>query len=277
MKNLLVFSIDNKYVEPFIVAIKSFSLTHDVNKYTVGLLYSNISFRNIKKIESFFYSIDLKIEIIKIEDVFTGFEIKYHFNSVIFYRFLIPEVFKNYEKSIYIDSDMVFLGNIDLLFEIDLEGYIVGAVSRGNKFDVPLHMKHVTSTYFASGLLLINHKNFKCEKIYEKCIYFLKNFNYEMPDQDALNYAIKDKCVYWISSDFGVLTHQENFNKDELDDVNILQFSGGQKPWHCGNEHPCRDIYLEIWSKTPLYNYRFLFKDYSFRKLKEIKKRIYNV
>jgi len=276
MKNLLVFSIDDNYVEPFIVAIKSFSLKHDVNKYTVGLLYNRISRKNIDKIEIFFGSIGLEVELIKIKDIFINFKTGYHFNSVIFYRLLIPEVFHHHEKSIYIDSDMIFLGNIDLLFEIDLKDYVIGAVSRGDKFDIPLHMKHVTNTYFASSLLLINHNNFKYKQIYKKCIYFLKNFNYEMPDQDALNYAIADEYIYWIASNFGVLTHQEGFDKKKLDGVNILQFSGKQKPWQYGNEHPCREMYLEIWSKTPLYNRRFIFKDYTFRKLKAIKKRIYN-
>ena len=34
MKKLLVFTIDDKYVDPFIVAIKSLSMTNNINNFT---------------------------------------------------------------------------------------------------------------------------------------------------------------------------------------------------------------------------------------------------
>lgn len=277
MKNLIVFSIDDKYIEPFIVAIKSFSLYHEVEKYTIGLIYHKLSKKNIDRISDFSKSINIEINLEKIEDIFVKYKTGYHFNSVIFYRLLIPKIFSKYNKSIYLDSDIIFLGNIDYLFELNIDGYVVGVVERKDRYDIPKHMRSYTDTYFASGLLLLNHQEFSNKKIYEKSIYFLENYNYEMPDQDALNFAISDDWIYWLPYEYGVLTHESSFNRSKLDQVKILQFCGSQKPWHYGNTHICKDIYLEIWSKTPLYNRRFLIIDNFIVILKSIKKRLNNV
>ncbi len=274
MKNLVVFSIDDKYVDPFIVAIKSFSYYHESKNYIIGLIHSNLSKKNISKIKSFFKGLCLELDIKKIKDTFTKYKTDYHFNSVIFYRLLIPELFNTYKQSLYLDSDMIFLGNIDALFDRKSKEFTLGVVSRGDKYDVPQRMQSYTNTYFASGLLLINHHSFSKNKVFEKCIYFLENFSYEMPDQDALNYAVQDKNIHWIPNEYGVLTHQADFDKSNLNSAKILQFCGSQKPWKYGNNHPCKEMYLEIRSQTPFSSINFIVRDYIVIKLKSIKHRV---
>ena len=147
MKNLIVFSIDDKYVDPFIVAIKSFTYYHKSKDYIIGLIHSNLSKKNIVRIKSFFKGLHLELDIKKIKDTFTKYKTDYHFNSVIFYRLLIPELFKTYKQSLYLDSDMIFLGNIDALFDRKSKEFTLGVVSRGDKHDVPQRMQLYTSTY----------------------------------------------------------------------------------------------------------------------------------
>ena len=48
-KKLIVFTIDENYIEPFIVAIESFVEHHDMSNYGICLIHSDISDKKIKK------------------------------------------------------------------------------------------------------------------------------------------------------------------------------------------------------------------------------------
>ena len=43
------------------------------------------------------------------------------FTLTIFFRLFIPEMFKEYDKCIYLDSDIVVPGDISKLYNVDLE------------------------------------------------------------------------------------------------------------------------------------------------------------
>jgi len=50
-------------------------------------------------------------------------------NEVTYYRFAIPEVLHNVEKVLFIDADMIAMGDISLLWSIDMMDSIVAVVS----------------------------------------------------------------------------------------------------------------------------------------------------
>lgn len=257
MKRLIAFTIDENYLEPFIVAIQSFVEHHNVNDYELALVYSNISEKNIIKIKQYMQSKKISFRHIQIEDKFTNIKVNYHFNSVIFYRLLIPEIFNDYEKILYIDSDIIFLDKIDELFKIELGNNILAAIPKHDYFLIPEYLKNKTKTYFASGLLLINTQKFLDAKIYEKCLDFLENEKYEMPDQDALNATVDS----WLELDlcYGVETAFLEKNDIDLDNkINkpkIIQFSGSSKPWHFRNDHPYKKLYWKYLKMTPFQRY----------------------
>lgn len=257
MKNLIVFTIDENYLEPFIVAIESFSNFHNVEKYEIALVYSEISKENIEKIRSYFESKKISLVVERIDDPFKSISVGYHFNSVIFYRLLLPSIFNNYEKLLYLDSDILFSGNIDKLFDISLENKILAAIPKHEYAGVPVYLQHKINTYFASGLLLINIKEFNQFAIFDKCICFLSNEKYEMPDQDALN-AVVDE---WLELDleYGVETFFLEKNSEKLNRIiknpKIIQFSGSSKPWHFRNVHPYKQLYWSYLKKTPFKRY----------------------
>jgi lipopolysaccharide biosynthesis glycosyltransferase len=257
MKNLIAFTIDENYLEPFMVAIQSFIAHHDVNQYEIALVHSNISKKNIQKIKTYMQSYNIYFKEVYIEDEFKTIKVGYHFNSVIFYRLLLPKIFREYKKILYIDSDILFLKNIDELFKIDLNENILAAIPKHEHFLIPTYLQHKTKDYFASGLLLINTQKFIDNKIYEKCLKFLKNEKYEMPDQDALNATVNQ----WIQLDleYGVETAFLEKNDNELSqriqNPRIIQFSGSSKPWHFRNNHPYKNLYWKYLKMTPFKRY----------------------
>lgn len=195
--------------------------------------------------------------IVKIDDIFKDIEVGYHFNSVIFYRLLLPSIFDKYKKLLYLDSDILFTGNIDELFDIDLDSNILSAIPKHEYFDIPEHVQDKTIKYFASGLLLINVDEFIKSEVYKKCLEFLKNEKYEMPDQDALNSVVSE----WLELDlnYGVETaFLETGNpklQEKIQNPKIIQFSGTSKPWHFRNRHPYKALYWKYLRMTPFKRY----------------------
>ncbi len=256
-KNTIVFTIDENYIEPFIVATQSFMSFHDNSKYTFVLLHSNLKKYHTDKIEKYFYLNNLELIIKKIDDIFTDIVVGYHFNSVIFYRLLIPSLFPKHEKILYIDSDIVFTDTIDDIFKVDLKNNILAAIPKHQFFEIPNHMKSKNQKYFASGLLLINTAEFIKYEIDKKCLNFLKNEKYDMPDQDALN-TVVDK---WLELDlnYGVetafLESRDLSLKEKIKYPKVIQFSGLSKPWHFRNKHPYKKLYWKYLRMTPFKRY----------------------
>ncbi len=91
------------------------------------------------------------------------------------------------EKVIYLDSDIMFNGNIKELFDIDIANYELGVVKdRYGKW-------FISPKYFNSGVLLMNMKKIKESNLFEKVrnICFSKKMMF--PDQSALNKCCKQK------------------------------------------------------------------------------------
>lgn len=255
-KKLIVFTIDENYIKPFIVALESFFLFNSKIEYEIGLIYSSIKKESLLKIKKYANYKGVKIITYLIDDIFKDFQTGYHFNSVVFYRLLIPKIFQDYKKVLYIDADVLFLGNIEDLFNIDIRNNILAAIPT-TILGIPEHMKHYTDKYFASGLLLFNIQRYNEENILEKAVCFLGKSKYVMPDQDALNAVVED----WSEIDlkFGVETAflESNLSKISKDISNpiIIQFSGASKPWHFRNRHPYKKLYRKYLKMTPFHTF----------------------
>ena len=91
-------------------------------------------------------------------------------------RLLIPELKPDLNKAIYLDSDIIALGNIEELWEQDLNGFALGAVA-DNGYDDPflsncvknlnVDPKHI---YANAGMLLIDCEKWRQNGITEKLL-----------------------------------------------------------------------------------------------------------
>lgn len=91
------------------------------------------------------------------------------------------------EKVIYLDSDIMFNGNIKELFDVDMTNFELGVVKdRYGKF-------FINPKYFNSGVLLMNMKNIEESNLLEKVRNFCFTKKMTFPDQSALNKCCKRK------------------------------------------------------------------------------------
>ncbi len=240
----VVFAVDDNYAPFLSVALNSILTNLSINYFLkVYVLNTGLSKYNEEKIKTLAeqYSQDVDVEYVDITERLNGLLDKMHvrdyYTTAIYYRIFIPSLFPEYEKIIYIDCDIVMLADISKLYNVDLQDNIVAAVHEeamssydcfgrySEEFlDVP------KMDYFNSGLLVINTKEYKKQKIEEKFIKLMLNHKFEVaPDQDYLNVLLKGKVklldVGWNKTPIPEKVFNDN-------DLKVIHYKLNFKPWH---------------------------------------------
>lgn len=220
-----------------------------------------------------------------------------YFTVAMYYRLVIPQLFPKYEKILYIDCDILLKQNIKTLFELDLSGYVLGAVYEFEDEGLKEYLASIeyTKKYFNSGVLLINCQEFLRYQIAEKCLKKLRNSRkYKYPDQDVLNIICGD-LVYPIETKWNFkpfysysrcsfsTQDREQYEMDKKSPA-LIHYTSGYKPWN----YPDKYLSAEWWDmaenlggtfgiagKKIYWKLRYkLFKFKTIEYLRKIKKKI---
>jgi lipopolysaccharide biosynthesis glycosyltransferase len=95
-----------------------------------------------------------------------------YYSVAIYYRMFIPSLFPQYDKAIYLDADLILVGDISELYNTNIEGKLVGAINDRLVLDVPEFAAYANNAigvaaheYFNSGVLVMNLKKFREDNI----------------------------------------------------------------------------------------------------------------
>lgn len=220
--------------------------------YHIYILETNISSENRKMLESL-STLKVTVKCIDISNYTSNINLKesLHLSIETYYRLFIPCILPQYEKILYLDSDMCILSDVTELHQCDLNGYAVGAA-----LDIPCYpLKNHSEDLggldcrktFNAGVLVIDTDRFEEKKIREKCLALLeedfqrKERKLIFADQDALNIVLyEDYCVLdrkWNYQPQYLWRVQEVFEEerqgyiDAKDEACIIHFAGDRKPW----------------------------------------------
>ncbi|AXJ14023.1 glycosyltransferase family 8 protein [Streptococcus pluranimalium] len=168
-----------------------------------------------------------------------------HINFMAFARYFIPQ-FVSEEKVLYLDSDMIVTGNLDTLFKIDLSNHALAAVEdRFNSYGG-----------FNSGVLLINNKSWKDEKIQEKLVSYTAEHYQEIKegDQTVLNHFF-GKTYLKLNEDYNFLVGQDHyafltrdksfFEKDLTLPPTVVHYLTHDKPWNTHSSSRLRELWWQ--------------------------------
>ncbi len=156
-----------------------------------------------------------------------------YYTNAIFYRLMIPEMFPDYDKVLYMDCDTVTLTDVAELYTIDIGNNFIGATADQAVAAVPAfraYTKHALNItpqrYFNSGVIVMNLKKLREIGFYGKFCEVLRSYDFIIaPDQDVLNLICKDKVHYydgeWNRMPIG------GMGKPKLIHYNLTM-----KPWH---------------------------------------------
>lgn len=235
----IFFSTDDNYIPYLDVAISSLiaNASEDFS-YRIIVLNTGLKSENIAKVklnERDGFIIDF-IDISKqIENIKSHFKNVYHFSIVTYYRLFIASLFPQYDKIIYLDCDLVVLGDISKLYHTELGENILGAVvdhfvSTTKEFR--LYAEKAIGVdpdaYFNAGVLLINLKEFRKRGIEKEFINLITQNDFDLldPDQAYLNYLCYGKTQ--------LLPNGWNKAPAEIKcegNKNIVHYNLYKKPW----------------------------------------------
>lgn len=261
----IFFSSDDNYVPCLSVAVKSL-IDHASaeNNYRIIVLHTGMKEKSIEELKTL-ETKNVKFSFENVSKKVKGIEkdlelrLRDYYSVAIYYRLFIPSMFPEYQKAIYLDADIVILDDIAKMYNIDMKGNILAAVSDAtinNTNDFIIYAKQalgvIPPKYFNSGVLLMDLRKMREEKIEEKFLYLLVKYNLETaaPDQDYLNILCKDKVLYldetWDKMpDFGEYIEEEK--------LHIIHYNMFRKPWHY-EDVPYSEVFWKYAKQTKYYD-----------------------
>lgn len=188
--------------------------------------------------------------------LFHGLPTFERFSSAIYNRLIIPEILRDVaERVLYLDSDIVCLGDISELMTMNLQNRTVGAVPdhdpKTNQYKVAsLHLKF--GGYFNSGFLLIDLDRWNRENILSKALSILgnKELPLNLPDQDALNVTLDGQALS-VEEKWNTLYSMLTMHHEIPDDTVLLHYTDSVKPWHLDCVHPLKRHFLTYQTLSP--------------------------
>ncbi len=163
------------------------------------------------------------------------------FTLTIYYRIFIAQMFPQFEKGIYLDSDTVVTGDISELYNVNLgKKYLLGAV---NDFSIKKNKEFMTyiekvvgiprDEYFNSGVLLLNLAEMRRLRFDEHFLYLMVRYDFDTvaPDQDYLN-AMCYGRVKLLDPKWDAMPAKDI---PPMEKPGIVHYNLYFKPWHYDN------------------------------------------
>jgi lipopolysaccharide biosynthesis glycosyltransferase len=214
-------------------------------KLKINILDGGISEENKIKINDIGKKFSTQVEFIKIrEEIFKDVKSIGRYTIVAYYRFIIPDILEiDVKKAIYLDCDILVIGNIVELYEKNIDNYLLGAI-QARCFE--------NKIYFSSGVLLMNLEKMRSENTVKRLFDYIKKNNEELdnPDQDILNFVCKGR---WLKLDNIWNFEIERSENKIIPDPIVLHYATNYKPWYRFYHNYYQKYYKKYLKKWPGY------------------------
>ena len=259
----IFFSTDENYIPYLDVAISSLIANASTDySYRIIVLNTGLKGESIAKVklnERPGFVIDF-IDISKqIENIKSYFKNVYHFSIVTYYRLFIASLFPQYDKIVYLDCDLIVLGNISKLYNTPIGENILGAVPDQyvcNTEEFRTYAEKAIgvdpNTYFNAGVLIISLEQFRKNDIENKFINLISEYDFDLldPDQAYLNYLCFGKTHHllngWNKAPTGTPCEGEK---------NIVHYNLYKKPWQYDDVID-GEYFWQYASSSPFYQWQ---------------------
>ncbi len=238
----IFFAVDDGYCPFLAVAIQSLIDNSSAeNTYLIKILHTDISDENKKKIAKYerenvdIEFVDLNYYIQKVKDkLYT----RDYYSKTTYFRLFLPNLYPQYDKVLYLDSDIVILDDIAKLYNTDMGDNLVAAapddvIQFNEVFQV--YVEKVVGVadyrrYFNAGILLMNLDEMRKFKFQEKFLYSLDRITFAVAqDQDYLNRLCKGR-VKLIDRIWNRMPIADP--KIKTENVKLVHYNLAFKPWH---------------------------------------------
>lgn len=236
----IFFACDDKYVPYLDVAIISL-IAHasDENEYKITVLNNDISEAHQAALKRHAKD-NVSIELFDVQEMLDPIRAKlpemFYFGVAAYFRLFIETTFPQYDKAVYLDSDVILLSDIAELYDTDVSGYLVGAVYEQNTDRSPMFTEYVENiigipydTYFNSGVMVMNLKEFRAFRVQERFLHMLTTYNFDSlaPDQEYLNVICHGRVKYLPTG-----WNKHSFPEPPEGELHLCHYALSNKPWH---------------------------------------------
>ncbi len=254
----VIASSDDNYAYPLgVMFISLIENTKNPERFHLFIIDGGISERKKEGIKNEIEKRNSELTFLEINnEVYADFPTKAHISAPAYYRISIPELFdESVKRAIYLDCDLIIKNDLQLLWEIDLEGHAIAAAENiSNSTYRTSQLKQ--SDYFNSGVMVIDLEKWRAEDIPNK----VRTFKLEHPelictnDQCALNGVFKGQWkrlplnwnfqsgLYRNSSQTKKIL-KDNNSEDLIWHPFIIHYIGWSKPWLKPCYHPLASEY----------------------------------
>lgn len=237
----IFYACDDNFVKYTMVSIKSMmeNAAKDC-RYTIHILSTDICEERkqlIQEMAADNFEIHFEDMAGCLKSIDDKLPLRDYYSKTTYYRLYIAELFQEYDKAIYIDSDTIVLDDIAKLYEQELGACYIGAAQEQVMIQEDIYGTYVEKVlgidrnqFFNAGVLLINCQQFREKKVLEQFVELLHVYNFVVTqDEDYLNLICKDHVLWldqtWNVEVFGAIPYLEN-------EFHILHYIMASKPWH---------------------------------------------
>lgn len=237
------FTIDDSYAPFLAVALHSAAQNAAPDRhYKAIILHQDVTEQNRRRIEALAKP-NFEIEFVPMQSGLESITDRMgnrlrcdYFTLTIYFRLFIPAMFPQYDKAIYIDSDVVVTGDLAELYDTPLGDDYIGACPDLSIADVPPLMQYTVDAvgmqagkYVNSGVLLMNLKALREKGLDRHFLELLNTYHLDCiaPDQDYLNAMCAGRIRYleecWDA--------MPNDSKPPLKAPKLIHYNLFSKPW----------------------------------------------
>ncbi len=257
----IFYACDENFVKYTVVSLHSMMTNASPDKqYIVYILYTDITEAtqaSVLAMANEYFEIRFIDMTDYLKSISDKLPLRDYYSKTTYYRLFIAEMFTEYTKAVYIDSDTIVQGDISEFFNTDIKDAYVGACHEQVMIQMDVFGNYVEKVigvsrynFFNAGILLINCEQFRLHFVLDKFIDYLHYYNFVVTqDEDYLNLICKDH-VYWID---------QRWNTEVFCDIaypieqaNVLHYIMTSKPWHYED---CKhaDIFWRYAKETCVY------------------------
>ncbi len=257
----IFYACDDNFVKFTMISMKSMMENASKDfKYVIHILHSDISDEMKQEVlnmktDNFDIQFDDVTDYMK--SINDKHPIRDYYTKTTYYRLFIAEMFKDYDKAIYIDSDTIVLGDISKLYSYELGDNYVGAANEQVMIQIDTYGEYVEKVlginrheFFNAGLLVINCEQFRKQNVLSQFVRLLKVYNFVVTqDEDYLN-LICSGHVLWIDQQWNTeVIGDIGYDESEFKIIHYIMIS---KPWHF-NDCRYQDYFWKYAKMTTVY------------------------
>jgi lipopolysaccharide biosynthesis glycosyltransferase len=253
---------DENYITPTLVFLESMRRSKLENEYISAYVLVPKKSKNKMMVLEQISSDDFVVEIIEIAtDQFESlhkYEVEDNYcmaSPSAMFKFIIPEIFPDLDRILYIDADLIVRKDLLNLFMKDMENeYLCAVVDMWAPITNREEVKKVEK-YFNSGVMLMNLAKMREDRVSDKLIRAkTKTTNFNLMDQDVFNEVCAGH-VRLLDIKYNFLPvcykrHKHKFDIDIMNDIygskyrnideialdpTIVHWAGSDKPWVSNN------------------------------------------